>query len=234
MDAVFSFCMNMAAWQWMSLGVAFFAFELMFPGIFMVWFGISGLLTSALVYLVGFSGASTVVIFLILSVAVSVFGHKYQNKKAKFYVENVGNMVMGKTITLHDPITNGHVLFKYIIAVNHFNNELTIIENLLEGETSNIADIEEILSNNNIATYEFQAIGEEKSDISNEDYKKMVAQGKKECFKGNVFQIVLSRRFYQQYKGDDFMLYRTLRSVNPSPYLFYFNFGDFRIFGSPC
>ena len=125
-----------------------------------------------------------------------------------------------------------YVLFKYIIAVNHFNNELTIIENLLEGETSNIADIEEILTNNNIATYKFSAVGEEKSDISDEDYKKMVAQGKKECFKGNVFQIVLSRRFYQKYKGDDFMLYRTLRSVNPSPYLFYFNFGDFRIFGS--
>jgi anthranilate synthase component 1 len=125
-----------------------------------------------------------------------------------------------------------YVLFKYIIAVNHFNNELTIIENLLEGETSKITDIEEILENNNIATYEFSAVGDEKCDISNEDYKKMVTRGKEECFKGNVFQIVLSRRFYQQYKGDDFMLYRTLRSVNPSPYLFYFNFGDFRIFGS--
>jgi len=125
-----------------------------------------------------------------------------------------------------------YVLFKYIIAVNHFNNELTIIENLLEGETSKISDIEEILENNNIATYEFSAVGEEKCDISNEDYKKMVTRGKEECFKGNVFQIVLSRRFYQAYKGDDFMLYRTLRSVNPSPYLFYFNFGDFRIFGS--
>ena len=125
-----------------------------------------------------------------------------------------------------------YVLFKYIIAVNHFNNELTIIENLLEGETSKISEIEEILENNNIATYEFSAVGEEKCDISNDDYKKMVTRGKEECFKGNVFQIVLSRRFYQQYKGDDFMLYRTLRSVNPSPYLFYFNFGDFRIFGS--
>jgi anthranilate synthase component 1 len=125
-----------------------------------------------------------------------------------------------------------YVLFKYIIAVNHFNNELTIIENLLEDETSAIHEIEEILLNNNIATYEFSAVGEEKCDISNEDYKKMVTRGKEECFKGNVFQIVLSRRFYQQYKGDDFMLYRTLRSVNPSPYLFYFNFGDFRIFGS--
>ena len=125
-----------------------------------------------------------------------------------------------------------YVLFKYIIAVNHFNNELTIIENLLEGETTAIPEIEQILLNNNIAAYDFHVIGEEKSDISNGDYKRMVARGKQECFKGNVFQIVLSRRFYQQYKGDDFMLYRTLRSVNPSPYLFYFNFGDFRIFGS--
>lgn len=125
-----------------------------------------------------------------------------------------------------------YVLFKYIIAINHFNNELTIIENLLDGETSQIDAIEEILLNNNFATYDFQAVGEEKSDISDEDYMKMVTRGKEECYKGNVFQIVLSRRFYQQYKGDDFKLYRTLRSVNPSPYLFYFNFGDFRIFGS--
>jgi len=125
-----------------------------------------------------------------------------------------------------------YVLFKYIIAINHFNNELTIIENLQEGETSKIDSIEEILQNNNFATYDFEAVGEEKTDISDEDYKKMVTRGKEECYRGNVFQIVLSRRFYQQYKGDDFKLYRTLRSVNPSPYLFYFNFGDFRIFGS--
>jgi len=125
-----------------------------------------------------------------------------------------------------------YVLFKYIIAVNHFKNELTIIENLLEGENSAIAEIEEILINNNIATYEFAAVGDEKSDITDDQYKAMVRKGKEQCFKGNVFQIVLSRRFYQKFKGDDFMLYRTLRSVNPSPYLFYFNFGDFRIFGS--
>lgn len=125
-----------------------------------------------------------------------------------------------------------YVLFKYIIAVNHFNNELTILENLQEGEVSNISLIEEILRNNNFATYNFQAAGKEKSDISDDDYRNMVAKGKKECYKGNVFQIVLSRRFYQEFTGDDFMLYRTLRSVNPSPYLFYFNFGDFRIFGS--
>ena len=125
-----------------------------------------------------------------------------------------------------------YVFFKYIIAINHFNNELTIIENLLEGETTAIPNIERILMNNNVAIYKFEPIGSEQCDISDDEYRKMVTKGKQECYKGNVFQIVLSRRFYQQYKGDDFMLYRTLRSVNPSPYLFYFNFGDFRIFGS--
>lgn len=125
-----------------------------------------------------------------------------------------------------------YVLFKYIIAINHFNNELTIIENLQEGDISEIDVIEKVLSNNNVATFGFQPVGEEKCDISDDDFRKMVTRGKEECYKGNVFQIVLSRRFYQRFKGDDFMLYRTLRSVNPSPYLFYFNFGDFRIFGS--
>ena len=125
-----------------------------------------------------------------------------------------------------------YALFKYIIAINHFNNELTILENLLEDECSTIDEIEKILLSNNIATYYFKSVGNEKSEMTDEDFRQMVKRGKEECHKGNVFQIVLSRRFYQQYKGDDFLLYRTLRSVNPSPYLYYFNFGNFRIFGS--
>lgn len=125
-----------------------------------------------------------------------------------------------------------YVFFKYIIAINHFNNELTIIENSLQGEQSDIAMVENILRNNNLATYRFKALGCEHSDISDQMYKQMVKRGKEECRKGNVFQIVLSRRFSRSFEGDDFMLYRTLRSVNPSPYLYYFNVGDFRIFGS--
>lgn len=123
-------------------------------------------------------------------------------------------------------------LFKYVIALNHYKNEITIIENLLDGEESKISDIEEILESPNIATYDFEKVGEESSDITDEDYRQMVTKGKQHCFRGDVFQIVLSRRFQQSYKGDDIMLYRTLRSVNPSPYLFYFDFGSFRIFGS--
>lgn len=125
-----------------------------------------------------------------------------------------------------------YLLFKYVIAINHFNNELTIIENLLEGEDSKMDGIEKILLNNNLAVYDFMTVGEQQSDISDEDFRQMVRRGKEECQKGNVFQIVLSRRFHQKFRGDDFMLYRNLRSINPSPYLYYFNFGDFRIFGS--
>ncbi len=125
-----------------------------------------------------------------------------------------------------------YVLFKHIIAINHFNNDLTIIENLTGNEESSIPEIEKILFSNNFATYDFRTVGQQKSDISDDEYLQMVKRGKEECYKGNVFQIVLSRRFYQQFEGDDFSLYRNLRSVNPSPYLFYFNFGDFRIFGS--
>ena len=125
-----------------------------------------------------------------------------------------------------------YILFKYIIAVNHFKNELTITENLIDDEESSIDEIVNILNNNNLALYNFEAVGSEASDITDEQYMEMVRKGKENCYKGNVFQIVLSRRFSQQYKGDDFALYRTLRSVNPSPYLYYFDFTDFRIFGS--
>lgn len=125
-----------------------------------------------------------------------------------------------------------YVLFKYIIAINHFNNDLTIIENRQENENSEIEEIEKILKNNNIATFPFLALGEEKCDISDETFRSMVKKGIEECNKGTISQIVLSRRFYQQFQGDDFMLYRTLRSINPSPYLYFFNFGDFKIFGS--
>ena len=112
MDAIFSFCMNMVAWQWMSVGVAFLAFELMFPGIFMLWFGISGLVTAGLVYLFGFSGALAIILFLGIGIAVSMFGYKHQNKEPKFLVNNVKNMMIGKVITLPDPITNGQVRVK--------------------------------------------------------------------------------------------------------------------------
>ena len=113
------------------------------------------------------------------------------------------------------------------------DNEIKIIENLLPGETeTQIPKIIGILNNPIVSEFRFELDGDEQSDITDEEFKAMVRKGKENCYKGNVFQIVLSRRFSQGYKGDDMMLYRKLRSINPSPYLFYFDFGSFRIFGS--
>lgn len=125
-----------------------------------------------------------------------------------------------------------YVFYKFIIAINHHKNELTIVENIFEGEESNMNEVLALLDNRNFASYNFSIVGEEKAQITDEAYKQMVTEGKKHCYRGDTFQIVLSRRYSQQYAGDDFKAYRALRSINPSPYLFYFDFGSFRIFGS--
>jgi anthranilate synthase component 1 len=122
--------------------------------------------------------------------------------------------------------------YRFIIAVNHYKNELSIIEFLKEGEKSNIAEIETHINNRNFAVYDFEPLNNEISNLTNEQYIQMVTKGKEHCHRGDVFQIVLSRQFSQNFKGDDFNVYRTLRSINPSPYLFYFDYGNFRIFGS--
>lgn len=123
-------------------------------------------------------------------------------------------------------------LYKYILSINHLKNELQLIENLLEGEESEMDHIEDLIQNRNIATYHFTTEGEEQTNMTDEKYMEIVEKGREHCFRGDVFQVVLSRQFSQQYKGDEFNVYRALRSINPSPYLFYFDYGSFRLFGS--
>lgn len=125
-----------------------------------------------------------------------------------------------------------YILYKYTLIFDHFQNRLTLIELLGEGEISTSEKIKAAIENRNYASYGFKAIGQEQSPISDEQYRQMVRQGIAHCRRGDVFQMVLSRRFEQKYSGDDFRVYRALRSINPSPYLFYFDFGGFRIFGS--
>jgi anthranilate synthase component I len=122
--------------------------------------------------------------------------------------------------------------FRYVIAINHFKNTMYIIENLFEGEDSQIERLERLMYTMNLTSGRFTPLNGETSNITDEQYKQMVTNGKESCFRGDVFQIVLSRQFSQQYSGDDFNVYRALRSINPSPYLFYFDFKTFRIFGS--
>lgn len=125
-----------------------------------------------------------------------------------------------------------YAFHRYIIAINHFNNDISLIENLLENEESKASEITGILLNQNVVTFQFKTEGVETSNITDEAYMQMVDEGKRHCFLGDVFQIVLSRRFQQKFSGDEFNVYRALRRINPSPYLFYFDLCNFKIFGS--
>lgn len=125
-----------------------------------------------------------------------------------------------------------YILYKYVMVFDHFNNTLTLIELLEDGEPDNLDELERIIRNHNFVTYDFKAVGDVSSTLTDEEHKANIRRGIAHCLRGDVFQIVLSRRFVQHYEGDDFKLYRALRSINPSPYLFYFDFGGFRIFGS--
>jgi len=124
-----------------------------------------------------------------------------------------------------------YAVYQNIVAINHFNNEAFLFCNCFNNE-NNLEEIEQLLTVKNFANYQFTKTGNRKSSISDEEYKNLVTKAKKHCQRGDVFQLVLSRRFSQSFKGDDFNLYRALRTVNPSPYLFYFDYGDFKIFGS--
>jgi anthranilate synthase component 1 len=122
--------------------------------------------------------------------------------------------------------------YRFIIAINHFNDEMTLIENIEEGTASRIKEIQTIIDSQSFNTQKFEITGEETSNCTNEDFKEYVVKAKSHCKRGDVFQLVLSRQFQQKFKGDEFNVYRALRSINPSPYLFYFDYGSFKLMGS--
>lgn len=122
--------------------------------------------------------------------------------------------------------------YQYVLAFNHYKEELICIENILPNIASDVAALLTTITKKNIPAYPFATISTEASNLTNEAYMHMVQQGIQHCALGNVFQVVLSRKYTQQYTGDDFNVYRALRNVNPSPYLFYFDYGDYSIMGS--
>lgn len=125
-------------------------------------------------------------------------------------------------------------LFRYVIVVDHFYNELTLFEHAVEGNQSgpSLDRLEQLINNNRVTTFRFTRTNEEVSNYNDEEFLDIIEKGKQHCYRGDVFQIVLSRRFTAGFKGDEFNVYRSLRSINPSPYLFYFDYGNFKLFGS--
>lgn len=149
----------------------------------------------------------------------------YTSFNAVRYFENIP--VKDEVMERNDAPDMLYILYRNVIVFDHFSNTLTIVS-----LGNDIDSIVQQLNNNNVKTYTFRPVGEVSSPLSDDEHKANIRQGIKHCLRGDVFQIVLSRRFIQKYEGDDFKLYRALRAVNPSPYLFYFDFGGFRIFGS--
>jgi len=123
-------------------------------------------------------------------------------------------------------------LYQYVIVINHFKDELYLCENLIDGVESELPAVESLIRSRDIPVFPFRSSGAETSNMTDEDYRSMVKKGIQSCYRGDVFQIVLSRRFQQSFTGDEFNVYRTLRSVNPSPYLFFFDYGDYKLMGS--
>lgn len=123
-------------------------------------------------------------------------------------------------------------LYQYVIAINHFKNEMYVCENEIDGVKSDLAVVESLIKSKDVPVFPFATAGTETSNMEDADYRQMVEKGIQSCYRGDVFQIVLSRRFEQKFTGDEFNVYRALRNINPSPYLFYFDYGDYKVFGS--
>ena len=154
----------------------------------------------------------------------------YTSFNAVRYFENIG--VKDETQPMNDAPDLLYILYKDVVVFDHFRNELTLIEMLSEEEEDDLDVLERDLNGRPYQTYDFHPVGDSWSTLTDDEHRETSRKGIAHCLRGDVFQIVLSRRFKQRYEGDDFKLYRALRSINPSPYLFYFDFGGFRIFGS--
>ena len=159
---------------------------------------------------------------------VGLFG--YTTFNAVRYFENIN--VKDETQKENDAPDMLYILYKDVVVFDHFRNEVTIIELMQEGEEHDLDQLERDLGSRSYQTYGFRPVGDFWSTLTDDEHRDNIRKGIAHCLRGDVFQIVLARRFKQKYEGDDFKLYRALRSINPSPYLFYFDFGGFRIFGS--
>ncbi|PPK94383.1 anthranilate synthase component 1 [Nonlabens xylanidelens] len=123
-------------------------------------------------------------------------------------------------------------VFQNVIVFDHYHNQLYVFDHQYADFESKLDEIVAVINHRDVANYSFECTEEESSEMTDNDFKELVEKGKEHCRRGDVFQIVLSRKFEQPFKGDDFNVYRQLRAINPSPYLFYFDYGNFRIFGS--
>ena len=154
----------------------------------------------------------------------------YTSFNAVRYFEDIA--VKDETQSKNDAPDVLYILYKVVIVFDHHNNMLKVVSLSDSSDDSDISDVLKAMNKASVQAYGFHPVGDVVSTLTDDEHRENIRRGIQHCLRGDVFQIVLSRRFIQKYEGDDFKLYRALRSINPSPYLFYFDFGGFRIFGS--
>ncbi len=160
-----------------------------------------------------------------------LFGFSSYN--AVKYFEDIELFQAGKEFS--DVPDLHYQVFRFVAAFNHRNDRLTLIENVPSSERHDPKRTEEVLhllTKGQYGSFSFRKSGTASSNFTDAEYRAVVQTCQSHIQRGDVFQIVPSRRFAQPYEGDDFPVYRALRSINPSPFLFYFDYGSFRIFGS--
>jgi len=174
-----------------------------------------------------------------LKMAQGLFG--YTAYDAIPYFENIGfrereydeqakvDSFLGKSDAI--PVLR-YRLYQYVIAIDHHRDQLFLFENHVQGLSGDLAAVEHIIHGRDLPQFPFRSVGSETSNLTDPDYLEMVRKGIAHCYRGDVFQIVLSRRFQQKFSGDEFNVYRALRMINPSPYLFFFDYGEYKLFGS--
>lgn len=173
------------------------------------------------------------------------FARQFESKKYpyKFISNGLFGFIAHEAVAHFDPLTLNpkksnlglpeiyYAVYQNIIAISLFNHEAHLFSHSYDG-SNNLGLIEKILKKDNTTVYKFEKKGDKSSNLTDEEFITLVNKAKEHCYRGDVFQLVLSRRFSQGFSGDEFNVYRTLRSINPSPYLFFFDYGDFKIFGS--
>lgn len=164
-----------------------------------------------------------------VNVAQGLFG--YSTYDAVQFFDTINLTTGNKQQTTEIPLMR-YRLYQYVIAINHFKDELFLCENLIEGVESKADIVESLIKSKDVPVFPFESVGEETSNLTDDQYVEIVKKGIASCYRGDVFQIVLSRKFEQKFKGDEFNVYRALRNINPSPYLFYFDYGDYKLIGS--
>lgn len=156
----------------------------------------------------------------------------YTSFNAVRYLENID--VKDNGAGNNDAPDICYQLFRDVIVFDHFDGKMTLVTLAEDGEdvSGRMDRLMLKLARGNVNVYPFSRVGGVTSPLTDAQHKANIRRGIAHCMRGDVFQVVLSRRFVQKYDGDDFALYRALRSINPSPYLFYFDFGGFRLLGS--